>query len=54
MKSICVSPTKIVAIFKSIFLLPVKGYKYHEITGLMRPTGTAKSGVHFARKEAKI
>ncbi|HEX8277526.1 MAG TPA: RNA polymerase sigma factor [Segetibacter sp.] len=41
-------------IFKNPFLLYFDGYKYHEISGMLKePLGTIKSRIHFARKLLK-
>ena len=42
------------SIFKEPFLLYFDGYRYHEISGILRePLGTIKSRIHFARKLLK-
>ncbi|MDQ6815383.1 MAG: RNA polymerase sigma factor [Bacteroidota bacterium] len=41
-------------IFKKPFLLYFDGFKYHEISGMLKePLGTIKSRIHFARKLLK-
>lgn len=42
------------SIFKDPFLLYFEGYKYHEISEILKePLGTIKSRIHFARKLLK-
>ena len=42
------------SIFRDPFMLYFDGYKYHEISGILRePLGTIKSRIHFARKLLK-
>ena len=41
-------------IFKNPFMLYFEGYKYHEISAMLKePLGTIKSRIHFARKLLK-
>jgi RNA polymerase sigma factor (sigma-70 family) len=41
-------------IFKNPFMLYFEGYKYHEISEMLKePLGTIKSRIHFARKLLK-
>ena len=41
-------------IFRNPFLLYFDGFKYHEISGMLKePLGTIKSRIHFARKLLK-
>ncbi|WP_153800837.1 RNA polymerase sigma factor [Foetidibacter luteolus] len=41
-------------IFRTPFILYFEGYKYNEISGMLRePLGTIKSRIHFARKLLK-
>jgi RNA polymerase sigma factor (sigma-70 family) len=42
---------KLPAIFKTVCLLYLQGYKYHEISdALNEPLGTIKSRIHFAKR----
>jgi len=53
-KQILSSVHKLPEIFKYPFLLYFDGFRYHEISAMLKePLGTIKSRIHFARKMLK-
>jgi len=54
LKSMLESVHHLPEIFRNPFMLYFEGYKYHEISDVLRePLGTIKSRIHFARKLLK-
>jgi RNA polymerase sigma-70 factor (ECF subfamily) len=54
MKEIMHAVYKLPDIFRHPFMLYFEGYKYNEISGILKePLGTIKSRIHFARKLLK-